>query len=265
VADPRTLYVASGTSTCHLLVTPWERAVEGISGVVADGIVAGSFAYEAGQVSVGDMFDWFVRLSGHGHDELTRRAAALRPGESGLLALDWWNGCRTPLVDADLSGVVIGLTLTTPPEAVYRALLEATALGTRLVVDTFVAAGIEIEQLVVGGGLTTNDLVLQIYADATGLPVSVVGSRQASARGAAVLAAAAAGVFADVQSAVAALAPPPAAVFDPDPEAHAVYDELYGVYRELVRAYGAADSPLKRLSALRRATEPNRSVNPLVV
>jgi L-ribulokinase len=262
VVDPRTLYLASGTSTCHLLVTPWERAVEGISGVVEDGIVAGTFAYEAGQVSVGDMFDWFVRLSGRSHDELTRGAAALRPGESGLLALDWWNGCRTPLVDADVSGVVLGLTLATPPAAVYRALLEATALGTRLVVDTFAAGGIEIDRLVVGGGLTANELVLQIYADVTGLPLSVVGSGQASARGAAVLGAAAAGEFESVEAAVAALAPAPAAVLEPDAEAHAVNDELYAIYRELAAAYGNPDSPLKRLSALRR---PRRSVKPLVV
>jgi L-ribulokinase len=256
VTDPRTLYLASGTSTCHLIVTPTERAVDGISGVVEDGIVAGAYAYEAGQVSVGDMFDWFVRLSGRRHDELTREAAALRPGESGLLALDWWNGCRTPLVDADLSGMVFGLTLATPAAAIYRALLEATALGTRLVIDTFTAGGIAVDSLLIGGGLTANDLVLQIYADVTGLPVAVAGSSQPSARGAAVLAAAAAGEFSSVHAAVAALAPSPAAVFEPDPDAHILYDRLYDVYRELVVSYAASDSPLKRLSALRRSVLP---------
>jgi L-ribulokinase len=253
ISDPRTLYLASGTSTCHLLVAPERHLVDGISGVVEDGIVAGRFAYEAGQASAGDMFDWFVRLSQRGHVELTSAAAALRPGESGLLALDWWNGCRTPLVDADLSGVILGLSVATSPAAIYRALLEATALGTRFVVDTFAKGGIEIEQLVVGGGLTANELLLQIYADATGRPVAAVASSQPSARGAAVLAAAAAGEYDTVGAAVAALAPAPARVIEPDLEAYAVYDELYALYRDLVPIYGSLDSPLKRLSALRRA------------
>lgn len=253
VSDPHALYLASGTSTCHLAVAPERRLVEGISGVAEDGIVAGAFAYEAGQASVGDMFDWFVRLSGRGHDELTAAAAALRPGESGLVALDWWNGCRTPLVDADLSGVVLGLTLATPPAAIYRALLEATALGTRVVLDTFAAGGVAIERLVVGGGLTANELVLRIYADVTGVPVTIVSSSQPSARGAAVLAAAAAGDFDSVGRAVSALAPASARVIEPDADAHAVYDELYAVYRELVATYGSTESPLKRLSAIRRA------------
>jgi L-ribulokinase len=260
VPGPGPLYLATGTSTCHVLLAPEEHTVHGISSVVEDGIVAGLFAYEAGQASVGDTFDWYSRLVGRSHRDLTGAAGRLRPGESGLLALDWWNGCRTPLVDADLSGVVLGVTLATPPEAIYRALLEATAYGTRLVVDTFAAGGLAPHRLIVGGGLSRNDLLLQIYADVTGLSVEVAASEQPSARGAAVLGAAAAGLFPSVAAAAAATAEPPVRVLKPRHEFAAGYDELYALYRELVLAYGASDSPLKRLSALRHAA----SVEPRV-
>jgi L-ribulokinase len=136
----------------------------------------------------------------------------------------------------------------------YRALLESTALGTRLVLDTFTQGGVSVDRLVVGGGLATNDLMLQIYADATGLPVEVVSSEQPSARGAAILGAAAAGLFDSVTAAVVAAADPPARFFEPDARAGEAYDELYSVYRELVAELGASGSPLKRLSALRRRT-----------
>jgi L-ribulokinase len=252
VADPGSLYLATGTSTCHLLLAPWERTVSGISGVVEDGILAGAFAYEAGQASVGDMFEWFTHVSGRSHVELTAAAAHLRPGESGLLALDWWNGCRTPLVDADLSGVILGATLATPQEALYRGLLEASAFGTRLVVETFADAGIAIDRLVVGGGLVHNKLVLEIYSNVTGLPVEVVASRQPSARGAAILGAAAAGVFASVEAAARATAQTPIAVIEPERGAYTVYDELYALYQELVASYSSDTSPLKRLLAIRR-------------
>jgi L-ribulokinase len=265
VAEPRTLYLATGTSTCHLLLAPWECAFAGISGVVEDGIVAGAFAYEAGQASVGDMFAWYAELVGRSHRELTDAAARLRPGESGLLALDWWNGCRTPLVDADLSGVVLGATLATTQGALYRALLEASAFGTRLVVDTFAAAGITIDRLVVGGGLTSNELVLQIYADVAGLPLEVVASGQPSARGAAVLAGAAAGVFPNVGAAATALAQAPGSVREPTPSSRVIYSELYALYRELVAAYGGEGSTLKRLSALRgRLAEGQPDLVPVV-
>src|SRR5689334_19470102 len=137
-----------GTSTCHLLLAERELPVAGISGVVEDGILPGLFGYEAGQASVGDIFAWFAEsglpaayeaaAAARGlpiHDLLAEQAAWLRPGQSGLLALDWWNGCRTPLVDADLGGAIIGYGLHTTPEAIYRALIEATAFGTRLIVE----------------------------------------------------------------------------------------------------------------------------------
>lgn len=261
ITAPGTLYLATGTSTCHLLVAPWERNVAGISGVVEDGLLVGTHAYEAGQASVGDMFEWYSQLVGRSHAQLTAMAARIRPGAGGVLALDWWNGCRTPLVDADLSGVLVGLTLATRPEAIYRALLEASAFGTRLVVDTFADAGIELERLTVGGGLVANELILQIYADVTGLPVEVVGSTQPSARGAAVLGAAAAGVFPSVAEAAAATAPEPAKKLEPQADAHRIYSELYSVYRELVAAYASTGSVAKQLSALSRQTH-NEAARP---
>jgi L-ribulokinase len=251
VADPGTLYLAIGTSTCHLLLEPSERIVVGISGVVQDGIIEGAYAYEAGQASVGDMLDWYARLVGKSHEELTAAASLLAPGEAGLLALDWWNGSRTPLVDANLSGVIVGFNLATPPAAVYRGLLEATAFGTRLVVDTFAKAEIDVSRLVVGGGLAANKLLVQIYADVTGLPVAVVASDQPSARGAAVLAAAASSQFPDVRTAAKALTQMPSVSLEPRADAHALYDELYGVYLDLIAAFGEADSPLKRLAQVR--------------
>lgn len=254
-----TLYMATGTSTCHLTLTRDERIVPGISGTVEDGILAGHVAYEAGQASAGDMLEWYSRTSGRPQAELTDAATRLRPGESGLLALDWWNGCRTPLVDADLAGALLGATLATSPGAVYRSLLEATALGTRLVVDTFSAAGVTVDRVVAGGGLVANELMAQIYADVSGLPVEIVGSKQPSARGAAILAAAAAGLHDSVESATAAAAVAPARVVEPDARARDSYDELYGIYCGLVSALGAAGSPLKRLSALRRRVVTPRS------
>lgn len=252
VTQPRSLYLATGTSTCHLVLAPWERSVAGICGVVEDGIIAGSYAYEAGQAAAGDTFNWYAQLVGRSHVELTAAADRLRPGQSGVLALDWWNGCRTPLVDADLSGALIGLGLETPPEAIYRALLEAHAFGTKLVVDTFADAGILVDHLVVGGGLAANPLMLQLYADVTGLPVEVVASEHPSARGAAILGAAAAGMFPDVTTATAATAQPAMTVLEPSPQAHATYRELYQLYRELGASYGSEDSLLKRLLAVRR-------------
>src|SRR5262249_57480585 len=126
----------------RLLLSAAETRVAGISGVVEDGILSGAYAYEAGQASAGDMLDWYTRLVGRSHAELSAQAGLLRPCESGLIALDWWNGCRTPLIDADLSGIVLGAPLATPPGARYRAPLDATAVGTRLRRDPVAHRGI---------------------------------------------------------------------------------------------------------------------------
>jgi L-ribulokinase len=273
VSEPGTLFIIMGTSSCHLLLAEHEALVPGVSGVVEDGIVAGLFGYEAGQAAVGDILAWFVgnsvpaayqeearRRGGAGqgtglislHGVLSDRAAALAPGESGLLALDWWNGCRTPLVDADLSGVILGYTLRTRPEAIYRALVEATAFGTRLIVDTFAAAGLSVERVRVSGGLTGNELVIRTYADVTGLPVEICATEQASAVGAAMLGAVAGGAFDRVDEAVRALAQPPARTVEPRTAHAATYDALYREYVGLVERFGRdPDSPLKRIRDLR--------------
>lgn len=269
VATPGMMAMIMGTSTCHMLLGRERVLVEGISGVVEDGIVLGLFGYEAGQVGVGDIFAWYVeqgvpplyhdeaRQRGLNlHDLLSEKTASLKPGVSGLLALDWWNGCRTPLVDANLSGVILGYTLGTKPEEIYRALVEATAYGTRLVIETFENQKVSVERLVATGGLTKNCLLMQIYADVTNRAIVVAGAEQATALGAAMLGATAAGSarggFDTLAEATARMAGPPAATYRPHPDAVALYQVLYEEYLRLVNLFGRqADSPLKVLKRLR--------------
>lgn len=270
VAKPGALFIVMGTSSCHLLLSEREVLAEGMSGVVEDGIVPGVFGYEAGQAGVGDIFAWFIRngvppeyhdaIARDGdagarrslHDELSERASALAPGESGLLALDWWNGCRTPLVDADLSGAILGFSLRTTPEAIYRALIEATAFGTRLIVETFTNAGLDVDRVRVSGGLSRNDLLTGIYADVIGLPIEICATDQASGLGAAMLGAVAGGAFDRLDDAVTALAQPPGRIVEPRAAHRPTYDALYAQYIGLVDRFGRdPDSPLKHLRALR--------------
>jgi L-ribulokinase len=265
VAEPGTMFMIMGTSTCHMLLGASEVLVEGISGVVEDGIVPGYFGYEAGQVSVGDIFAWFVEngvppacheeASSEGkslHDILSQKAARFAPGQTGLLALDWWNGCRTPLVDGELSGAMIGYTLQTPPEAIYRALIEATAYGTRLIIELFKEGGIPIKNLRVGGGLTKNALLLQIYADVIGLPIEIAPSQQASAKGAAILGAVAGGAYRNLGESIKRMSPPPSRKIVPEKESLEPYNQLFSEYRRLVKFFGrSSDSTLKRLRAIR--------------
>ena len=196
-----------GTSTCHLVLAEREQLVPGVAGVVEDGIVAGMFAYEAGQAAVGDSFAWFVDTLALGRHAGRSRAAAgvrarraerrgrpaLRPGETGLVALDWWNGNRSTLVDAELSGLLVGATLATRPEHIYRALVESTAFGTRVIADALRNGGVPVTRVVAGGGLTRNRMLMQIYADVLGIEIEVAGASQASGLGAAMLGAVAAG------------------------------------------------------------------------
>jgi L-ribulokinase len=252
VMDNGLLYMAMGTSTCHMLLADKEVLCEGISGVVEDGILPNRFGYEAGQAGVGDIFNWFTQYIGQSHEALTTKAAALKPGESGLLALDWWNGCRTPLVDADLSGVMVGYSLRTPPEAVYRALIEATAFGTRLILDTFAQGGVPVHALRASGGLTKNAMLLQIYADVTGVPIEICATEHASALGAGILGALAGGAYSTMEKAVAAMTPPPSRIVQPNPAHLATYSGLYAEYLRLVDFFGRdAHSVLKRLRELR--------------
>ncbi|HKD18445.1 MAG TPA: ribulokinase [Thermoanaerobaculia bacterium] len=233
VVEAGRMVMVFGTSTCHMLLAERHAPVEGIGGVVKDGIVEGFYGYEAGQPAVGDLFGWFAKVAGGGDfAALEREAASVPPGARGLLALDWWNGNRSVLVDANLSGLLVGLTLATTPAEIYRALIEATAFSTRRILDAFEAQRIPVREIVAVGGLAERSpLLLRIYADVTRRPIALAASANASALGAAMLGAVAAGVergghasFVDAAGAMAHLKP---GRIEPDPKAADAYDALY--------------------------------------
>ncbi len=262
---PGQMVAIMGTSTCHVMSSDVLREVPGMCGVVDGGIVAGSWGYEAGQSGVGDIFGWFVRsgvpaayadaavTAGESlHEHLTRLAGTQEIGEHGLVALDWHSGNRSVLVDHELSGLVIGQTLATRPEDVYRALLEATAFGTRVIVETFRDSGVPVEELIVAGGLAKNALLMQIYADVTRLPLSVIDSEQGPALGSAIHAAVAAGCYPDVPTAAKSMGKVRPAVFVPDETRAQAYDRLFEIYLELHDHFGRRTTTMRRLKALRR-------------
>jgi L-ribulokinase len=239
-------------------------------GCVEDGILPGYFGYEAGQSCVGDHFAWFVdncapaglvqEAAGQGidlHAVLESKAARLEPGECGLLALDWWNGNRSVLVDVDLTGVLLGATLATRPEEIYRALIEATAFGTRVIIETFEQSGVPIHELVACGGLPEkNRLLMQIFADVTGRPIRVSASRQTPALGSAmfgaVAATRAAGGYDTIVAAAERMARLKEEGFRPHAQRHAVYGALYEEYLRLHDYFGRGENDvLKRLKRLR--------------
>jgi len=253
VVGPGRMVLVLGTSTCHMLLDEKRADVQGIGGVVKDGIVEGFYGYEAGQPAVGDIFGWFARIAGDGDfAALERDAARVPPGARGLLALDWWNGNRSVLVDANLSGVIVGLTLATTAAEIYRSLIEATAFSTRRILDAFAGRGIAVEELIGVGGLAERSpLLLQIYADVTRRPISLAAAPNASALGAAMLGAVAAGPergghasFADAARAMARLKGERVA---PEPEAADVYDALYADWLELHDHFGKETDLMKRL------------------
>jgi L-ribulokinase len=264
---PGRMVAIMGTSTCHVMNGAELREVPGMCGVVRGGIVADRWGYEAGQSGVGDIFGHFVATGVPGeyaeqaaaagrslHEHLTELAARQRPGQHGLLALDWHSGNRSVLVDHELSGLLVGITLATRPEDVYRALIEATAFGTRTIIETFGAAGVPVAELIVTGGLVQNPLIMQIYADVTGMPLSVVASDQGPALGSAIHAAVAAGAYPDVPAAAAAMGRVHRAVHVPDPAATKVYDELFAEYTALHDHFGRGGSTVMRtLRGIRRA------------
>ncbi len=266
---PGVFVMVVGTSICDLVIDRREVQMAGITGVVEDGILPGFFGYEAGQAAVGDMFAWFGdrligfpdRQSGESwYTTLEREAAALAPGASGLVALDWWNGNRTILGDADLSGVIAGLTLATSPAEVYRTLLESVAFGTRRIVENFVENGIALTEVVACGGIAERSaLLMQLLADVTGLPVTVPGSGQVTARGSALFGAVAAGSerggFDDIETAVVTLRPEVSRRYDPSPAHLATYGEVYSVFRALHDAFGVEHVEwLHHLKQIRRAS-----------
>lgn len=270
VVDEGKLVMAMGTSICHMLLGKEEVEVEGMCGVVEDGIIEGYMGYEAGQSAVGDIFEWFVEEAvpayvkeaaekeGVGvHQWLTERAAQYKPGETGLVALDWWNGNRSVLVDTNLTGVVVGYTLLTKPEEMYRTLLEATAFGTRTIIDAFHNNGVPVDEVYACGGLPQkNALLMQIYADVTNREIKVADSKQTPAVGAAMFGAVAAGAakggYDSVVDAAKAMARVREETFKPIPENVAVYERLYAEYRTLHDYFGrGANDVMKRLKALK--------------
>jgi L-ribulokinase len=258
--DSGQLVAIMGTSTCHVMNSDVLREVPGMCGVVDGGILDGAWGYEAGQSGVGDIFAWFVdssvpesyhvearRRGVSLHEYLTELAGQQQVGEHGLLALDWHSGNRSVLVDHELSGVIVGQTLETTCVDQYRALMEATAFGTRMIVETFVNSGVPVNELVVAGGLLKNHLLMQIYADAVGLPLSTVPSTQAPALGAAIHAATAAGAFSDVRAAAKQMGRRTRNAYQPIPENVAAYDRLYREYVELYDWFGRGNNMMRRL------------------
>lgn len=252
---PGQLVAIMGTSTCHVMSGDALGEVPGMCGVVRDGIIPGLWGYEAGQSGVGDIFGWFVETLLGGavtHEQLTELAAAQRPGEHGLVALDWHNGNRSVLVDHGLSGVIVGQTLATRPEDVYRALIEATAFGTRTIVEAFEAAGVPVTDFIAAGGLLKNAFLMQVYADVLRRPISVIGSEQGPALGSAMHAAVAAGAYPDIRAAAEAMGKVERDVYLPDPAAADVYDRIYAEYQALHDYFGrGGNDMLHRLRALR--------------
>ncbi|MFJ1735484.1 ribulokinase [Streptomyces sp. NPDC088254] len=263
--EPGRMVAIMGTSTCHVMSSDQWAEVPGMCGVVDGGILPGLWGYEAGQSGVGDIFGWFVRthlpasyaeeaaaLGRDPHEHLTALAAEQKVGEHGLIALDWQSGNRSVLVDHDLSGVLVGLTLSTRPEDVYRALLEATAFGTRTIIEAFESSGVPVRELIIAGGLTKNALLMQIYADVTRLPLGVIDSAQGPALGSAIHAAVAAGAHPDIRAAAQAMGKARPAVYQPDPERAAAYDRLYAEYRLLHDYFGrGANEVMHRLRRMR--------------
>ena len=262
---PGKMVAIMGTSTCHVMNHTDLAEVPGMCGVVDGGIVAGLWGYEAGQSGVGDIFAWFTEQAASAevaetaraagisvHELLTAEAAKQPPGRHGLIAMDWLGGNRSVLVDAGLSGAIVGLTLATKPHEIYRALLESTAFGTRMIIDTFAASGVPVTELVVAGGLVKNALLMQIYADVTRRPLSVITSAQAPALGSAIHAAVAAGAYPDVPAAAAAMGRCQREAYRPDPARADVYDELYAEYARLHDYFGrGANDVMHRLRAIR--------------
>ncbi|MBR0411393.1 MAG: ribulokinase [Eubacterium sp.] len=270
VSKPGELMIIMGTSSCHLMLTDHNASIEGIQGIVKDGIMPGSFGIEAGQCCVGDHFAWFVdncvpeeytrQAKAKGisvHQLLSEKLQGYKAGASGLLALDWFNGVRSPLMDFDLNGLIIGMNLLTKPEDIYLALIEATAYGTRAIVESFEKAGVPVDSVVLSGGIPSkNPLIVQIYTDILNREIKICASDQACALGAAVLGTAAAPEsvtgYKDANEIAAKFARLQEKTFVPDPEKVAVYDKLYAEYNTLLDYFGrGGNDVMKRLNRIR--------------
>ena len=269
---PGTLVKIMGTSTCDMMVVPpaeLRTQIKGICGQVDGSMVPGMIGLEAGQSAVGDIFAWYrdqmrwpienllpqsnissavagdklaalmEEAKGLAFDTMTERAQRLKPGQSGLLSLDWLNGNRTVLVDPNLTGLIVGLTLGTKPEEIFMALIEGTAFGARVIMERIQEYGVKVEDVIACGGLAErNPFLMQIYADVTGRPMRISRSAQTCALGSAMFGAVATGHFACVEDAQAAMSGLKDVVYTPNPASRQVYDRLYALYRRLHDAFG---------------------------
>ncbi len=262
---PGRMLIVMGTSNCHVMNGEQAADVPGMCGVVDGGIAPGLWGFEAGQTGVGDIFAWFTEnaVPPRYHDEardrgldlhgyLSALAGEQEVGAHGLVALDWNNGNRSVLVDHELSGLIVGLTLATRPEDIYRALIESTAFGTRMILETFAEAGVPVQELYVAGGLIKNPVVMQIYCDVARMPLHTIGSDQGPAFGSAMHAAVAAGVHADIHAAAAAMGSARRDAYVPDAGRADVYDRLFEHYRRLHDHFGrGGDDVMHALRDLR--------------
>lgn len=270
VVDPGKMVMVMGTSICHMLLSDKEVFVEGVACVVEDGIIPGLYGYEAGQAAGGDIFAWYVEnaVPAYAYEQakkadktiyswLETKACMYKPGETGLLALDWWNGNRSVLIDADLSGLIIGMTLQTKPEEIYRTLLESVAFGTRMIINTFEKGGLGIDGLYACGGLSQkNELFMQIVSDVTNRTIHIADSQHTSALGAAMFGAVAAGHknggYDSIAAAATKMARVKEVVIQPIPGNVKVYDELFHEYAMLHDYFGRGENNvMKRLKAIR--------------
>ena len=268
------LLMIMGTSTCHMVLSEEEKLVPGISGVVEDGILPGFFGYEAGQACVGDHFSWFVdnclpssytgEAAAKGirkFELLNEKASQLKAGESGLIALDWWNGNRSVLVDFDLTGLILGMTLLTKPEEIYRALIEATAFGTRMIIETFKENGVPVNEIFAAGGIAEKDpFTMQIYTDIIGMDIKISGSAQAPGLGSAIFGAVAAGKerggYDSVIEASQVMGKIKDKVFKPIPENVGIYNKLYEEYKLLHDYFGrGSNNVMKRLKEIKKSVK----------
>ncbi len=253
---PGDIYGIFGTSNCYFTLADGYRDVPGICGVVPDGLMPGFYGLEAGLCAVGDHFAWVVDNLATAEDRaeaeklglpviqlLVRRASEKKPGQTGLLALDWWNGNRNILVDGDLTGLLIGMTLRTKTEDILRALIEATAFATKVIIDRMGECGIGITSLIAAGGIARKDaFTMQVYADILGIPINVVASKQAPALGGAIWGAVAAGEYDDIFAASAAMKSPIFRSYEPNKENGTVYSALYAEYIKLHDYFGRGEN-----------------------
>ena len=272
IDGPGKMLAIMGTSTCHIMMGTEEHQVSGMCGVVEDGVMPGYFGYEAGQSCVGDHFAWIIdhccpaeyyeeaKAKGINiHKYLREKASKQKPGESGLLALDWWNGNRSVLVDVDLTGMMLGMTLQTTMAEMYRALIEATAYGTRMIIENYRENGVPVEEFYASGGISQKDaMTMQIYADVLNMPVKIAGSEQGPALGSAIFAAVAAGKasggYDDVFEAARIMGNVKDTFYTPIPENVSIYNKLFAEYRKLHDYFGRGENDvMKRLKELKKS------------